>query len=266
MLGAIFGDIVGSSYEFNNTHDYNFELLTDYSCFTDDSVMTLAVAKAMISTLGMSDETIRDSLIDCMKELGQQYPYAGYGGRFIGWVLGKDREPYNSFGNGSAMRVSPVGWLYETLEETLHAAKLSAEVTHNHPEGIKGAQATAAAIFLARSGKSKDEIRSYIEDTFEYDLNKTMDDIVSKGHGYEICQVSVPQALVCFLHSDSYIDTIRKAVSIGGDSDTVACIAGGIAEAFYGMDDEYRKVVYDKVDDDLRTIIKEFIDVCGSYE
>lgn len=266
MLGAIFGDIVGSAYEFRNTHDYNFELITDRSEFTDDTVMTLAVARAMMGTRSKTDEEIKDKLIDSMKELGEMYPDIGYGGMFHGWVLGRDRRPYNSFGNGSAMRVSSVGWLFDTLEETLHMAELSAAVTHNHPEGIKGAQATAAAIFMAGNGKTKEEIKSFIEGRFRYDLNKTMDDIISKGHGEEICQVSVPQALVCFLHSDSYIDTIRKAVSIGGDSDTIACIAGGIAEAFYGMDDEYRKVVYDKVDDDLRTIIKEFIDVCGSYK
>ena len=258
MKGAIFGDIIGSAYEFNNTHDYNFELLRPESDFTDDSVMTFAVARALIQSRGRSDEEIKETLIDSMKDLGQRYPNAGYGGMFYRWVLGNDRRPYNSFGNGSAMRVSSAGWLYETLEETLHAAGLSAEVTHNHPEGIKGAQATAAAVFLARTGKSKKEIRDYITEEFGYDLDKTMDDIVSKGHGEEICQVSVPQALVCFLLSDSFIDTIRKSVSIGGDSDTIACIAGGIAEAFYGMDDEYQKIVYDRIDDTLEEILSLF--------
>ena len=258
MKGAIFGDIIGSAYEFNNTHDYNFELLRPESDFTDDSVMTFAVARALIQSRGRSDEEIKETLIDSMKDLGQRYPDAGYGGMFYRWVLGNDRRPYNSFGNGSAMRVSSAGWLYETLEETLHAARLSAEVTHNHPEGIKGAQATAAAVFLARTGKSKKEIRDYITEEFGYDLDKTMDDIVSKGHGEEICQVSVPQALVCFLLSDSFIDTIRKSVSIGGDSDTIACIAGGIAEAFYGMEDEYQKIVYDRIDDTLEEILSLF--------
>lgn len=258
MKGAIFGDIIGSAYEFNNTHDYNFELLRPESDFTDDSVMTFAVARALIQSRGGSDEEIKETLIDSMKDLGQRYPDAGYGGMFYRWVLGNDRRPYNSFGNGSAMRVSSAGWLYETLEETLHAARLSAEVTHNHPEGIKGAQATAAAVFLARTGKSKEEIRDYITEEFGYDLDKTMDDIVSKGHGEEICQVSVPQALVCFLLSDSFIDTIRRSVSIGGDSDTIACIAGGIAEAFYGMDDEYQKIVYDRIDDTLEEILSLF--------
>ncbi|MBQ3411462.1 MAG: ADP-ribosylglycohydrolase family protein [Lachnospiraceae bacterium] len=258
MKGAIFGDIIGSAYEFNNTHDYNFELLRPESDFTDDSVMTFAVARALIQSRGGSDEEIKETLIDSMKDLGQRYPDAGYGGMFYRWVLGNDRRPYNSFGNGSAMRVSSAGWLYETLEETLHAARLSAEVTHNHPEGIKGAQATAAAVFLARTGKSKEEIRDYITEEFGYDLDKTMDDIVSKGHGEEICQVSVPQALVCFLLSDSFIDTIRRSVSIGGDSDTIACIAGGIAEAFYGIDEEYQKIVYDRIDDTLEEILSLF--------
>ena len=258
MKGAIFGDIIGSAYEFNNTHDYNFELLRPESDFTDDSVMTFAVARALIQSRGGSDEEIKETLIDSMKDLGQRYPDAGYGGMFYRWVLGNDRRPYNSFGNGSAMRVSSAGWLYETLEETLHAARLSVEVTHNHPEGIKGAQATAAAVFLARTGKSKEEIRDYITEEFGYDLDKTMDDIVSKGHGEEICQVSVPQALVCFLLSDSFIDTIRRSVSIGGDSDTIACIAGGIAEAFYGIDEEYQKIVYDRIDDTLEEILSLF--------
>ena len=208
MLGAIFGDIVGSEYEFNNTHDYDFKLLMPESDITDDSVMTIAVAKGLMESWGKDDEEIREALIDSMKELGQRYPGAGYGGRFIHWVLGDSREPINSFGNGSAMRVSAVGWLCETLEETLRLAKLSAEVTHNHPEGIKGAQATASAMFMARNGKTKEKIKDFIESKFGYDLNKTMEDIATKGHGEEICQVTVPQALVCFLLSDSYIDCI----------------------------------------------------------
>ncbi|MBQ1305529.1 MAG: ADP-ribosylglycohydrolase family protein, partial [Erysipelotrichales bacterium] len=185
-------------------------------------------------------------------------PDAGYGGMFYHWVLGEDRKPYRSYGNGSAMRASSAGWLYATLEETLHAAKLSAEVTHNHPEGIKGAQATAAAIYLARNGKSKEEIKDYIEKEFGYDLNKSMKDIVSKGHGEEICQVSVPQAFVCFLRSESFLDTIRKSVSIGGDSDTIACIAGSIAEAYYGIDEEYVKEVYARLPEDLAKILDDF--------
>ena len=258
MLGAIFGDIVGSVYEFRNTHDYNFRLLSERSHFTDDSVMTLAVAKGLMESKGKEDREVKDALIDAMKELGKRYPDAGYGGMFYRWVLGEDRKPYRSYGNGSAMRASSAGWLYATLEETLHAAKLSAEVTHNHPEGIKGAQATAAAIYLARNGKSKEEIKDYIEKEFGYDLNKSMKDIVSKGHGEEICQVSVPQAFVCFLRSESFLDTIRKSVSIGGDSDTIACIAGSIAEAYYGIDEEYVKEVYARLPEDLAKILDDF--------
>lgn len=258
MLGAIFGDIVGSVYEFNNTHDYNFRLLSDWSQFTDDTVMTVAVAKALMESYGKSDEEVRETLINCMKQLGKRYPDAGYGGMFYNWVLGDSREPYNSYGNGSAMRVSAAGWMYDSLEETLHAAKLSAEVTHNHPEGIKGAQATAAAIYMARTGKSKEEIRDYIENNFGYDLHKSMKDIVSRGHGEEICQVSVPQALVCFLLSDSYIDTIRKSVCIGGDSDTIACIAGSIAEAYYGMDEKYKEETMKRLPEDLQEIVNAF--------
>lgn len=258
MLGAIFGDIVGSVYEFNNTHDYNFRLLSDWSQFTDDTVMTLAVAKALMESYGKSDKKVRETLINYMKQLGKKYPDAGYGGMFYNWVLGDNREPYNSYGNGSAMRVSAAGWMYDSLEETLHAAKLSAEVTHHHPEGIKGAQATAAAIYMARTGKSKEEIRDYIENNFGYDLHKSMKDIVSRGHGEEICQVSVPQALVCFLLSDSYIDTIRKSVCIGGDSDTIACIAGSIAEAYYGMDEKYKEETMKRLPEDLQEIVNDF--------
>lgn len=258
MLGAIFGDIVGSAYEFNNTHDYDFRLLTEWSEMTDDSMMTLAVARALTESYGRSDEEIKESLIDNMKLFGKKYPYAGYGGMFYSWVLGNDRKPYNSYGNGSAMRVSPTGWIGKSLEETERYARLSAEVTHNHPEGIKGAMAISAAIYLARTEHDKDRIRTYIEEKYGYDLSKRMEDIVSNGHGDETCMVSVPQALICFLLSDSYIDCIRKAVSIGGDSDTVACIAGGIAEAYYGFDEKYEKEVINRMDDFQKETVHKF--------
>ena len=258
MLGAIFGDIVGSAYEFNNTHDYNFKLLTPYSCFTDDSVMTLAIARGLMNSYGKTDEEIREELINSVKKLGKKYPDAGYGGMFYFWVLGNDRKPYNSYGNGSAMRVSSAGWMYDSLEETEHIASLTAEITHNHPEGIKGAKAVAAAIYLARTGHTKEEIREYVEKTYGYNLHRTMEDIVSKGHGEEICQISVPQALICFLNSDSYIDTIRKSVSIGGDSDTIACIAGSIAEAYYGMEEEYVRETLKRLPEDLKQILSDF--------
>ena len=167
MLGAIFGDIVGSVYEFGNTKDYNFRLLSHGSRPTDDTCMTLAVAKALMASWGQDDDAVRAAVVKNMQELGHRYPRAGYGGMFSKWLKKRDPKPYNSFGNGSAMRVSPAGWLYRTLDETLHAAKLTAEVTHNHPEGIKGAQAIAAAVFLARAGAEKEEIIHYIADTFD---------------------------------------------------------------------------------------------------
>ena len=248
MLGAIIGDTVGSHYEFGNTKDYNFKMFHRDICYTDDTVMTMAVAFWLYTD---PDHTL-EKLEDAMVATGEKFPcpMGGYGGGFNVWLFHPEalydfegaeppyvsntgRHPYNSFGNGSAMRVSPVGWFFDTLEETLEVAKISAEITHNHPEGIKGAQATAAAIFLARTGKSKEEIRSYIEDTFGYDLSKSWE-YWHPRYGWESsCQGTVPQAIIAFLDSTDFEDAIRKAVSLGGDSDTLACITGGIAEAFY---------------------------------
>ena len=191
MLGAIFGDIAGSVYEFRNTHNYHFTLLCKDSQPTDDSYMTLAVAKALMDTYGMDDETIKQALVKEMQRIGHLHPDAGYGGRFYYWLQAEQPEPYNSFGNGSGMRVSAAGWMYDTLEETLHAAELTACVTHNHPEGIKGAQAIASAIFLARTKHTKEEIRAYIAETFDYDLNRTLDEIRPTYAFYEICQKSL---------------------------------------------------------------------------
>ncbi len=258
MLGAIFGDIVGSVYEFNNTHNYNFVLISKFSEPTDDTAMTLAVAKAMMESYGKTDEEIKETLIDKMKEVGKRYPHAGYGGRFYYWVLGNDRKPYNSYGNGSGMRVSSVGWMYDTLEETLYAAKLTAEVTHNHPEGIKGAKAIAAAIFLARTGHTKEEIKQYISDVFHYDLNRTLDEIRPGYYFQEICQKSVPEAIIAFLEGSSYEDVIRKAVTLGGDSDTIACMAGAIAEAYYRFPDEFMIQELNILDNYQKQICKEF--------
>ncbi len=230
MLGAVAGDIIGSVYEFNNTHRYDFELFTPRSTFTDDTVLTVAVADCILHGKDYA-RTIW--------EYGNRYPDRGYGGRFPNWLDSKDLKPYNSFGNGSAMRVSPVGFAFDTLEETLAEARRSAEVTHNHPEGIKGAQAVAAAIFLARRGESKGYIREYITDTFGYDLNRTLDEIRPNYTFDETCQGSVPEAIIAFLESNDYEDAIRKAVTLGGDSDTIACITGGIAQAHYGGVPEY---------------------------
>lgn len=246
MLGAIIGDTVGSHYEFNNTKDYNFQMFHRDSCYTDDSIMTVAVAHWLLSDPEHTFQALEDSMALFGREC--PCPMGGYGGMFRRWLFFPEtllskgeplyesatgRYPYGSFGNGSAMRVSPVGWFFDSLEKTMEVAKLSAEITHNHPEGIKGAQATAAAIFLARTGKTKEEIRSFIEDTFGYELQKSWDYWHPIYRWDETCQGTVPQAIIAFLDSTDYEDAIRKAVSLGGDSDTLACITGGIAEAFY---------------------------------
>lgn len=225
LLGAIAGDVIGSVYEANPTKQIDFKLFHGYSIFTDDTVLTLAVADWLLT---------KGDLTDTLQRYGQKYAYAGYGGSFRKWMMSPHPQPYNSWGNGSAMRVSPVGWFFETLQETLDAAQRSAEVTHNHPEGIKGAQAVAACIYLARTGTSKQEIKEYIRETFGYDLNRTYDEI-RPAYRFDVsCQGSVPEAIIAFLDSTDFESTIRMAVALGGDSDTQACIAGSIAEAFYG--------------------------------
>ncbi|MBO6047631.1 MAG: ADP-ribosylglycohydrolase family protein, partial [Erysipelotrichaceae bacterium] len=199
MLGALFGDMVGSVYEFRNTYNYHFKLLSRSSRPTDDSCMTLAIAQALMSSYGKSDEEIKQSVVRCMRVIGRLYPHAGYGGMFYRWLKNPDGQPYNSYGNGSAMRVSPVGWLYQSLEETQHVAKLTAEVTHNHPEGIKGAQAIASAIFLARTGATKSDIKEYIMKTFGYNLDRTLEEIKPTYEFFVDCQRSVPEAIIAFL-------------------------------------------------------------------
>ena len=242
MLGAIVGDIVGSRFEFDNIKTKDFYFVTkDCSC-TDDTVMTVAVARALIR-MHRDEYFFKAALVEEMKFLGNKYEHAGYGGRFCSWLRSDDTEPYNSYGNGSAMRVSPCGFYANSLSEALELAKESAEVTHNHPEGIKGAQAVAAAIFLARSKKSKAEIKVYIEESF-YPLAKTLDEIRPTYEFNETCKGSVPEAITAFLESVSFEDAIRNAVSIGGDSDTIAAIAGSIAFAFYADDtDEWKECV-----------------------
>lgn len=254
MLGAIVGDTVGSIYEFENTKDYNFQLFNRCSGYTDDSIMSMAVAYWLIKDPEHRYETLEEAMVTFAKNC--PCPNGGYGEMFYVWLFmpwsldemcptsydGADellyespagRVPYNSWGNGAAMRVSAVGWFFDTLEETERVAKISAEITHNHPEGIKGAQATAAAIWMARNGKSKAEIKSYIESKYGYDLNRTWE-YLNKTYDWDSsCQGTVPEAMIAFLESCDFEDAIRKAVSMGGDSDTLACITGGIAEAFY---------------------------------
>jgi len=255
MYGAIIGDIVGSPYEWLSNKEYWFLPLYERRTYTDDTVMTLAVAKALMAGY-TADDDIRAEVIKQMRTYGRKYPYAGYGGMFDQWLYTNDPKPYNSFGNGSAMRVSSVGWLYDDLDTVLRIAKLTAEVTHNHPEGIKGAQAIAACVYLARTGHSKRAIRRYITKTFGYDLNRTVNGI-RETYGFDVtCQGSVPEAIICFLESRFFDDAIRKAVSLGGDADTIGCMTGGIAEAYYGVTDwdEYEHYL----DEDLAAVLNEF--------
>jgi ADP-ribosylglycohydrolase len=258
MLGAIFGDICGSVYEAHNTHEYDFPLLTAHSHPTDDSIMTLAVAEALMKSIGSSDEKVRTAMIEEMRRLGRMYPRAGYGPQFARWLCASDPKPYGSYGNGAAMRVSSAGWLFGTMEETLHYARLSAEVTHNHTEGIKGAQAAAAAIFLARGCHDKDFIMNWLHEHFGYDLSFTLAEI-RPGVDFDMsCQGTVPAAFRAFYEGKDYEDVIRLAVSLGGDSDTLACIAGGIAEAYYGMPEAYRREALQRLDQPLKDIAQRW--------
>ena len=236
MYGALLGDMIGAPYEFDRgDKTKDFPLFCKYSHFTDDSVMTIAVAEALLDFRFREDEEIKAGLVESMRKWGKKYPNAGYGRKFYHWLRARHPEPYGSYGNGSAMRVSSAGWLFDTLAETRHMARLTAEVTHNHPEGIKGAEATASAIFLARTGHSKDEILDYIVREFGYDLSRTCDQIRPGYYHTESCQKTVPEAITAFLEGTDFEDVIRTAVSLGGDCDTLTCIAGSIAEAFYGV-------------------------------
>lgn len=236
MYGAMLGDIIGSPYEFDRGEKTKeFPLFIIESHFTDDSVMTIAVAEALLESVGKTDAEIRKSLITSMQKWGNKYPRAGYGGMFFHWLKSKEPKPYGSYGNGSAMRVSAAGWLSENIEETRRYARLTAEVTHNHPEGIKGAEAVACAIFMARNKKTKDEIKEYIVTNFQYDLQRPLDEIRIGYYHDESCQKTVPEAIIAFLESTSFEDAVRNAVSLGGDTDTLAAIAGSIAEAYYGI-------------------------------
>jgi len=254
MIGASAGDIIGSVHECGRSRSKDFPLFGPESEFTDDTVLTVAVAKAILT-----DGDYRKAVLD----FGRRCPDAGYGGSFIGWLSSDDPKPYNSWGNGAAMRVSPVGFAFETIDDVLREAALTAEFTHNHPEGIKGAQATALAVFLARTAEDKDTIRAEIAARFGYDLGRTVDMIRPSYSFDESCQGSVPEAIIAFLDSTSYEDAIRNAVSLGGDSDTLACITGGIAEAFYGsVSLEIRHKVGEILIPDLWRITESF---CAKY-
>ena len=270
MLGAIIGDTVGSVYEFNNTKEVNFPLFCSRSNCTDDSLMSLAVAKWLTVDNTHSHKALEEIMVEIAYE--HQCPMGGYGSGFSRWLFAPEklidyedgtryasRRPYNSWGNGAAMRVSAVGWMFDTLEETEHVAELSASITHNHPEGIKGAQATAAAIFLGRTGSTKEEIREYIQTRFGYDLSKTWSDIHPTYGWEDSCQGTVPPAIIAFLDSKDFEDAIRLAVALGGDSDTLACITGGIAEAFY------RKIPQEMIDQTMSRLSAQLRGILESF-
>lgn len=261
MLGAITGDIIGSIYEHNPLKTTDFPLFHENCSFTDDTVMTVAVARALMEQDGKGQNDIRKAVIQELKYWGNKYPDAGYGSRFIEWLHAERPLPYNSWGNGSAMRVSAAGWLYQTLDQTLSHAQWTAEVTHNHPEGIKGAQAVAAAIYLLRSGKGIEETKRYIRGVFGYDFRKTLDEI-RPTYVFDVsCQGSVPQAMTAFFESTGFEDCIRKAVSLGGDSDTIAAIAGSLAEACYGIPEEIQRKTHTYMDEEMIATYCNFLEM-----
>lgn len=250
MLGSVIGDIIGSTYEFNNAGSYDFDPFPQGSFFTDDTVLTVAVADTILS---------RRPYGDVIHEYAVRYPGRGYGGSFSKWIHSADPKPYGSYVNGSAMRVSPVGWAFNTLEKTIEEARKSAECTHNHPEGIKGAESVAAAIYLARTGSSRQEIKDFVESRFHYRLDRTLEEI-KPGYSFdETCQRTVPEAFTCLLESAGFEDAIRKAIWLGGDSDTLACITGGIAEAFY------RDMPEEWIDNAHKILAGELLEVIDNF-
>lgn len=258
MIGAIIGDIVGSRFEFDNCRTKDFELFHKSCEFTDDTVMTLAIAKTLLKFETITDiEDFKKRLVEVMHEVGLRYPYCGYGGRFIKWMFNNDTEPYNSYGNGSAMRVSPVAWFAKSLEECELLAAATAEITHNHPEGVKGAVSVAGAIYLAKTGHSMDEIKEYACKFYNFDF--TLDEIRETYRFNETCQGTVPQAFEAFFESKDFEDAIRNAISIGGDSDTIAAITGSIADAYYGVDYNTKMKAFAYLDDYLLEIAENFI-------
>ena len=259
MYGAILGDIIGSPYEFDRgDKTKDFPLFSDGSVFTDDSVMTIAVAEALMDTMGKSDEEIKTAVAASMRRWGRKYPNAGYGAKFIQWLCDEEKGPYYSCGNGSAMRASAAGWLFDTVEETRRIARLTAEVTHNHPEGIKGAESTAIAIFLARNGASKKEIKDYIIREFGYDLSRSCDEIRPEYYHIETCQKTVPEAITAFLEGKNFEDAIRTAVSLGGDCDTLACITGSVSEAFFGVPIKLELECKERIDEEMKEVLDRF--------
>lgn len=254
LYGTIFGDMAGSTYEWHPVENKKFETFPAKSHFTDDTVMTLAVASWLSST----DRT-SDALVKSMQYFGNLYPHAGYGRNFYNWLRDENPQPYYSWGNGSAMRVSPCSWVAKTLHEAETLAETSAIVTHSHPEGIKGAQAVAAAIYMARIGSSKELIKDYIETAYGYNLSRTIEEIKSSGYKFDVsCQGSVPEAIIAFLEGNSFEEAIRLAIYLGGDADTQAAIAGSIAEAFCGIPTNFVGVVEKRLDKTLLDVLNQF--------
>lgn len=265
MYGAVLGDMVGAPYEFDRgDKSKNFIMFNRNVHYTDDSVMTFAIADAILTVgIDSGEQSMKKSFVEKMQKWGNKYPDAGYGNRFIGWLRSYDPQPYNSWGNGSAMRVSSIGWLFDSIERTREVARWSAEVTHNHPEGIKGAEATAAAIYLARNGADKEEIKDYVVSNFDYDLSRTCNEIRPGYHHVESCMETVPEAITAFLEGKDFEDAIRTAVSLGGDCDTLTCITGGIAEAFYGIPKEMVWEVVKRLEDDMLSVLQRFNEQLG---
>lgn len=271
MIGAIIGDIVGSRFEFNNHRSKDFELFTEDCMVTDDTIMTIAVAKTIMETdKSINSSSDRNRLdnnyysllekmaIKYMQEIGRRYPYCGYGGMFSRWIFSNNPQPYNSFGNGAAMRISPVGFFAKSEEEVFRLSEAITGVTHNHKEGLKGAEATTIAVYMARIGKPKDDIRNRIISNY-YPLDFTIDGIRDIYQFNETCQETVPQAIEAFLESDSFEDAIKTAISVGGDSDTLAAITGGIAEAYYGVPSEIKEKALSYLDDYLLSIYNNWL-------
>ena len=265
MYGAILGDIIGSPFEFDRgDKTKNFDLFSKGCGFTDDSVMTIAVGEALLAVgRKAAVKEIEEAVASNMQDWGSRYPYAGYGAKFSRWLREYRPKPYGSYGNGSAMRVSAAGWLYDSMERTREVARATANVTHNHPEGIKGAEATASAIYMARNGFSKEKIKEYIEREFHYNLDRTLDEIRPGYHMDETCQRTVPEAIIAFLESKDFEDAVRNAVSLGGDTDTLGAITGSIAEAYYDMSAILRAECRSRVSEDILNVMQLFDETIG---
>ncbi|MCR5208604.1 MAG: ADP-ribosylglycohydrolase family protein [Lachnospiraceae bacterium] len=262
MYGAILGDMIGAPYEFDQgdkTKDFELFNWRKWVRYTDDTAMTIAIARAVMAAgIDADEDLMKKEMILSMQDIGNQYALGEYGGRFSQWLVSKDPQPYGSWGNGSAMRVSSIGWFFDTLERTREVARWSAEVSHNHPEGIKGAESVASAIYLLRNGKSREEVKAYVIDEFVYDLSRTCDEIRPGYHHVESCQETVPEAFTAFFEGKDFEDSIRNAVSLGGDCDTLTCITGGLAEAFFGVPDEFIRECNERIPDEFIEVIEKF--------